>query len=217
MSDVFNEIDEELRRDQLKKLWERHSGLIIVGAILVVGLVAGWRGYEWWQSQKSAEAGAAFLTAMTLSEQGKHAEAEAAFAKVPEVGAAGYRDLVRLRAAAELAQREPKGAVEAYDAIAADARVPQLLRDLAAVRAGFILVDAAPYDEVQRRLEQQAAAGRPFRTSARELLGLSAWKSGDMAAARKWFDMIMSDLETPAGTRRRIEMLLALAGENSKS
>jgi hypothetical protein len=217
VSDVFNEIDEELRLDKLKTLWQRYSSLIVAGAVLVVVLIAGWRAYEWREGQKGAEAGAAFLAAVSLSEQGKHAEAEAALAKVPDVGASGYRDLVRLRAAAELAQRDPKAAIEAYDSIASDTRVPQLLRDLAAVRAGFIVVDAAPFDEVGRRLEPLAAPNRPFRNTARELLGLAAWRASDLAAARKWFDMIMSDVEASSGTRQRIEMLMALAGDNGKS
>jgi hypothetical protein len=217
VSDIFNEVDEEVRREQLKKLWERYNVVIVGAAVLLVLLVAGWRGYEWWQAQKAAEAGAAFLSAMTLSEEGKHAEAEAAFAKVNDAGAAGYRDLSRLRAAAEIAQRDPKAAIEAYDAIATDTRAPQLLRDLAALRAAFILVDTAPYEELRQRIEPLAAPNRSFRYTARELLGLSAWRSGDLASARKWFDLILSDAEASAGTRRRVEMLMALSEADGKS
>ena len=113
MSDIFNEVDEEVRREKLQKLWDRHQGLIIGGAILIVVAVGGWRGYEWWQAKQAAEAGGAFQVAMTLSAEGKHAEAEAAFAKLAEKGVAGYRDLARLQAAGELVQRDSKAAVEA--------------------------------------------------------------------------------------------------------
>lgn len=217
MSDIFNEVDEEVRREKLKQLWDRHQALIIGGAILIVVLVGGWRLYEWYEAKQAAEAGAAFNSAMTLSTEGKHAEAEAAFAKVAETGSAGYRDLARLQAAGEIAQRDPKAAVERYDAIASDTRMAQTMRDLAAVRAGLLLVDTAPYETMRERLEPAASADRAFRNSARELLALSAMRANDTASARKWFDMIVTDPAAPPGLRQRIQMLMALAGDQNKS
>lgn len=215
MSDIFNEIDEEVRRDKIKELWDRYQAYIIAGAVLIVLLVAGWRLYEWWEAKKAAEAGTAFQAAMTLSAEGKHAEAEAAFAKIAEAGAQGYRDLSRLQAAAELAQRDPKAAVAAFDALAADTRMPQAMRDLAALRSAALLIDSEPYENIRQRLEPLAAPDRPFRNSARELLALSAWRSGDKDAVRKWADMINADASAPPGMRQRVEILLALA-DNGK-
>jgi hypothetical protein len=217
VSDIFNEIDEEVRREKLAKLWDRYQAFIVGGVILIVVLVGGWRGYEWWQAKQAAEAGGAFQAAMTLSAEGKHAEAEAAFAKVAEKGAAGYRDLARLQAASELAQRDPKAAVEAYDALLADARMSDTLRDLAAVRAGLLLVDTAPYEDLRRRLEPATGADRTFRNSARELLALSALRANDAATARKWYEQIVTDVAAPAGLRQRIEMLMALSADTGNS
>jgi hypothetical protein len=217
VSDIFNEVDEEVRREQLKRLWDQYSIYIVALAVLIVLLVAGWRGYEWWAAKKAAEAGAAFQSAIELSEQGKHAEAEAALAKIAATGASGYLDLSRLREAAELAQTDPKAAASAYDALAADNRIPPLLRDLAALRAGFILVDNAPFADVRLRLEPLAKPDGVFRNTARELLGLSAWRAGDLAAARSWFDMIMGDPTASPATRRRIDMLMTLAAANGNS
>jgi hypothetical protein len=216
VSDIFNEVDEEVRREQLKKLWDRYSVYIVAGAVIIVLMVAGWRSYEWWQAKKAAEAGATFQSAMALSTEGKHAEAEAAFAKIADDGARGYRDLARLREAAELAQRDPKAAVAAYDAITSDAAMPQTLQDLAALRAGYILVDSGAYEDVRRRVEPLTAPDRTFRNTARELLGLSAWRAGDLAAARNWFDMILNDPGATAGTRRRVEMLMTLSAATGK-
>ena len=81
MSDIFQEVDEEVRREQLKKLWERYQNYVFAGAFLILAAVGGWRGYDWWQAKQAAETGAAFEAAQTLSQEGKHAEAETAFAK----------------------------------------------------------------------------------------------------------------------------------------
>lgn len=217
MADIFNEVDEAVRRERLTKLWERYGTLLIALVVLIVAGVGGWRGYDYWERQKAAEAGAAFETAMTLAETGKHQEAADAFAKVARDGAGGYRMLARLREAAELAPRDAKAAVAAYDALAADSGIGQRFQDLAALRAGFLLVDTAPFNEMRQRLEPLAAAGRTFRHSARELLALSAWRVNDTAAARRFAEQIVNDGETPGAIRSRIEVLMATLPAAAKS
>ena len=120
VTDIFNEVDEEVRREQLKKLWERYGNYLIALCIVIVAGVGAWRGYEWWQGKQAAQSGAAFEQAVELAEGGKHQEAEAAFAKLATDGTAGYRVLARLREAAQLAPTDRKAAVQAYDEIAAD-------------------------------------------------------------------------------------------------
>ena len=82
MSELFDEVDEEVRREQLKRLWDKYSILFIALMVLVVAAVGGWRGYQYLEAQKAAEAGAAFEKAAELSDQDKHAEAESAFTEL---------------------------------------------------------------------------------------------------------------------------------------
>ncbi len=217
VADIFQEVDEEVRRERLKKLWERYGYLIIALCVLIVAGVGGWRGYQYWQAKKAGESGVAYEQAVKLAQAGNHKEADAAFARIAAGGTAGYRVLARLREAAELAQTDQKAAVVAYDALAEDKNAGQVIEDLAAVRAGLLLVGTVPYSEMQKRLEPLTASGRTFRHTARELLALSAWKAGDLASARKWTDMMMSDPETPGGTRSRAQILSDLiAASGSK-
>jgi hypothetical protein len=218
VADIFHEVDEEVRRERLQQLWDRYSIYIIGLAVLIVAAIGGWRGYEYWEVKKAAAAGAAFESALSLSEAGKHAEAEAAFAKVAAEAPAGYRTLARLRAAAELAQTKRADAVKAYDELAADTSLGATLQDLAAVRAGMLMVDSAPLSDMRRRLDPVSEPGRTFRHSARELLALSAWRNHDFTAARRYIDMIATDAETPPGTRARADVLSALiAADAGKS
>jgi hypothetical protein len=216
VADIFQEVDEEVRRERLQQLWQRYGNLIIAACILFVAAVGAWRGYEWWQTKKAGESGAAFENAVTLAEAGKHQEAEAAFAKLAADGSAGYRALARLRDAAELAQTDRPAAVKAYDEIAADGSAGTVIQQLAAVRAAILLVDTAPYSEIKQRLEPLTATDKTFRHSARELLALSAWKAGDMTAAKQWSDMIISDPQSPEGTRSRAEVLSELIASSGK-
>lgn len=216
MSDIFREVDEEVRRERLQQIWDRHSGLIIAVALLVVLGVAGWRGYEYWEAKKAAESGTKFEAAITLAEEGKHPEAQAAFANIAAEGSSGYRMLARFREAAELGRTDQAAAVKAYDALAADSGLGRTLQDLATVRAGLLLVDTATLADLNARLEPLTGPDRTFRHTARELLALAAWRTGDTTAAKRWFDMITTDAATPSGTRARIDVLIALAGTRDK-
>jgi hypothetical protein len=217
VSELFNEVDEDLRREQLKKLWDKYSIVVIAGAIMIIAGVGGWRGYSYLEAKKAAEAGAAFDRAADLSEQSKHAEAEAAFAKLAAEAPAGYRTLARLRAAAEAVSRDPQAAVKLYDDIAADRSVGVAEQDLARIRAAGLLLETTPYDAMLARLEAAAAPTGTYRHSARELLALSAWRANDTTATRKWLDVIANDAETPASLRTRAEALQALLPPSAKS
>jgi hypothetical protein len=214
--DIFQEVDEEVRRERLQKLWERYGIFAIVAAVILVLGVAGWRGYEWWQAKQAAVSGGAFESARSLSEQGKRADAEAAFLKLAGEGTPSYRTLARMRAAAEQGQTDKAGAVKSYEAIAADAAVGPVMQDLATVRASLLLVDTASYDELRARLESLAASDRPFRHSARELLALSAFRTGNQTEARRWAELITADAETPAGIRNRTDVLMGLLPATAK-
>ena len=217
MSELFDEVDEEVRRDQLKKLWDQYSIYIIAGAFLIIAGVGGWRGYQYLEAQKAAEAGAAFDKAVELSEQNKHAEAEAAFNDLAAKAPWGYRMLARMRAAAEVATRDPQAAAKMYDEIAADRSVGAEQQDLAKVRAAGLLLEKSTYPNMLARLEASAAPGATFRHTARELLALSAWRANDAAAARKWLDLIAGDGDTPPSLRSRAEALQAMLPPVAKS
>jgi hypothetical protein len=217
VADIFHEVDEEVRRERLARIWQRYSGLIIAACVLVVAGVGGWRGYEWYVARQSAAAGVRFEAAVTLAEQGKAAEAQAAFAKIAADAPAGYRTLALFRAAAQVAKTNKAEAVKAYDALASDPSLTPLWQDLAAIRAGLLSVDTASLADMQRRLEPLADSSRVYRHSARDLLALSAWRAKDMTAAKKYLDMIAGDAETPPGIRSRADVLAALMAGNGKS
>jgi len=217
VSELFDEVDEEVRREQLKKLWDKYSIFIVAVALLIVAAVGGWRGYQYLEAKKAAEAGDAFNKAIELSEQNKHSEAETAFADLVSKGPYGYRLLSRFRLAAEVEKRDPQAAVQMFDDLAADRSIGAEQQELARVRAGGILVDTASYADMKRRLEADTAPSATFRHVARELLALSAVRANDSSAARQWLEMISGDAETPPSVRSRAEALEALLPPVAKS
>ncbi|MBO0752196.1 MAG: tetratricopeptide repeat protein, partial [Bradyrhizobiaceae bacterium] len=153
MSDIFTEVDEEVRREELARLWKRYGNYVYAVVCLLVAAVAAWVAYNRWLDSKADAAGAAFDAAARLIEEGKSGEAEAAFAKVAAEGTPGYQALAQLRLANAIAARDPAAAVADYDKIAGTMAGQPLFSELASVRAATLRVDTASYDEMSRRLE----------------------------------------------------------------
>ena len=172
---------------------------------------AAWVGYDYWRSSQADAAGDAFSQALTLARDGKNDEALAALKALETDGYGAYPILARLRAATVMADKgDAKGAVEAFDAVAADGSIPMSMRDIARLRAAFLLVDSGSYADVAQRAEQLSADTNPLRASAREALALAAWKEGRGADAMKLFEQITADDESPTSVRQRATLMAEL-------
>lgn len=209
MDQFIREVDEEYRRDQVARIWQRYGALILGLAILLVAVVGGWRYWQHAEGQRAEAAASRFQSALDLSRDGKADEAEKALATLAADGPSGYRLLARFRLAAEEGLRSAEAGAKSYDGLAADGSVPGSLQDLARLRAAMLRLDTAP-SAGATELERIAAPTNPWRHTARELLGLAALKRGDFEAAGRWFDQIAADREAPQGLRGRLEIYTAL-------
>ncbi len=217
MSDIFREVDEEVRQDRALALWNKYQNLILAVAAVIV-IAAG--GYKFWQGQQLKAAEAAdekFQTAMTLSREDKSAEARAAFEAVGKDGPKGYAMLAKMRAAGELAVTDKPGAVKAFDALANDNSLDPLFRDDARLRAALLRVDGADRKEMEQRLQTLAAGGAAFRSTARELLAMVAMRDNDFDAMGRWLDQIVTDTEAPQAIKQRAEAFLGLVRSARKA
>ncbi|MBD8892753.1 tetratricopeptide repeat protein [Roseibium litorale] len=207
MSDIFREVDEDIRQEKYRRLWDRLGPWVIALAVLIVVGTGGYRGWIYWQKGKSEAAGDVFFEAVRLSETGDSAAAQAKLNELSQ-STGGYPVLARMREASELALNGKKAeAIEAFDAISKDGSVENALQDIARLRAGFLAVDTEDYAAVSARLEPMSGTGEPFRAGAREILALAAWKAGDTEAARRWIGMIEEDTGTPSDISRRVTIL----------
>lgn len=217
MSDFIREVNEEYRRDRAVEAWKRYYKWIIAGAVLVVLATAGWGISEHQRKLAAEAAGSQFEAAVQMTREGKDKEAEAAFLEIARTGPSGYALLARFRAAAEIGARDSAEAVKIYDALAADPKVDAVFQSAARLRAALLLVDSADAAAIRQRIEPLAAPTSPFRHSARELLGLSALRAGDLENAGRWFDMVVADPQAPQGLRERAGTMLGLVAGGRKA
>lgn len=208
MSDesLFREVDEDVRRDQLSKLWARYGKAVIAVSFGIIAAVAGIKGYEYFQLRQSENAARAYFAAAKLENDGNSAEAAKAFAAAAS-GQAGFAALAQMRAAANLAASgDNAGAVKAYDSLASGA--DPLLAETARIRAAWLLVDTASPADLEKRLAGLNTPENAWRNAAREILGLAHYKAGDLAKADALFNELLADPEAPATARSRAQLLI---------
>lgn len=213
MSDdsFIREVDEELRHDKFNALWQRYGLWLIAAAVLVVVGTAAFRGYDYWIETRANSSGDAFLQALTLANEGKSDEALTALESLQKDGYGSYPLLARMRAATVLAEKgNLEGAVTEFDAVAADGSIAQAIRDMARLRASLLLVDHGSYSDVASRAEILAVDGNALRHSAREAMGLAAWKEGKFEDALRLFEQINDDTEAPRNLRQRASLMAEL-------
>ena len=213
MSDdsFFREVNEEMRQDQARALWDRFGPAAIAIAVAAVLGTAAYVAYDYWSTSRANRSGDEFSQALTLANEGKHDEALGALQQLENDGYGAYPLLARMRSATVMADKgDFAGAVAAFDAVAADGSIPASIGDMARLRAALILVDNGTYADVSARTETLTTETNTLRHAAREALGLSAWKEGKSADALKLFDQIASDDAAPRNARERATLMAEL-------
>lgn len=206
---LFREVDEELRREQFAKLWDRY-GTYIIGAAAAVILLVG--GVKYWQAHKLATAeaaGAAYEAALDLANKGKPDESAKALAEIASTGPAGYAALAELSLAGkELKDGKRAEAFAKFEKIAADPRVDKLLAGFASLQAAAIRLGEADFTEMQNRLKPLASDTSAWKFLAKEYLGAAAVKAGKLDEARAMLSPLLADPLLPQSGAERIRRLM---------
>lgn len=221
MVDFIDEVNEELRRARLAKVWKSTGNYIIGVSVLIVVATAAsvvWRGYKADRQEKVAME---YLAAEKLRVAKKSAEADAAFAEVAKSSATGFPALARMKQASS--QREAgqlDEALKSYLAVAEDRKVDEGLRSFARIYAAQMMGEQRkPFAEIEAVLKPVLSkSDSPFAPLAKEQLAFAALEGGDAATARKLLEELAADSKASAPLRQRATVQAAsLAADAAKS
>lgn len=212
MSDIFDEVGEDLRRDRLTGLWKRYGWVLYVAAGVIVAGTAAWRGYDYWTTTRANEAGDAYSQVLASAKPGDHkglAESLAAYASNAPVQ---YQVLARFRAASEhAAMGETDNALAAFEDLSKAKGVDQAFRDLASIRAALIAVDRENLDQIKARVSSYNNDISPWRHAAREIIALASVRAEDWKSVSEEARKLTDDPATPSDVRARARILRDLA------
>jgi hypothetical protein len=205
---LIREVDEEVRQDEYKKLWDRHGTKFISAIAAIVLAVAGYEGWKYFQKAEADKASIVYFDAVKKANDGKYDDALGALAAVKH---SGFGQLAKLREAAVVAEKgDTDKAVAAYNAIIADPATEKVLADLARIRLGYLSVDTATPDELLTKLGMFDKEGNPWRHNAREIFGLAAYRVKDFKMADRYMNAIFADADAPQAIRQRAQVMVQL-------
>ncbi|MBX9591173.1 MAG: tetratricopeptide repeat protein [Hyphomonadaceae bacterium] len=211
---LAREIDEELRRERLLQFWNKYGTYILAAALAVVVGVGGYKVYENRTAQANEAASLRFIIGLRDFAVNKPAEAQKALEELVANAPSGYVTLSRLRLAGyDQSQGNTTEAVAAYEDLAKDSSVDPIFADYAQLQIAVLKLESASFTDLKNRLTPLAAEKNPWRYSARELLGMAAYKAGRAAEARNHFQRLIADRTTPAGMAERARIMLAVLTE----
>ncbi|MFV0367603.1 MAG: tetratricopeptide repeat protein [Hyphomicrobiaceae bacterium] len=207
---LFREIEEEMRRERMENIWKKYGTYFFVLAAVIVLAVAGLQYYRYQQSAAANTAGAEFDRAAFLQQEKKPQEASKAFEEVAKTGPTGYATLARFRLAGlALENGDKPKALSQYEAISAMSDADPLFKSFAELQIAALKVGDADFTEVENRLNDLTSETSPWRSNARELVGLAALKAGKLDVARKSLEQVLADPLAPPQVRERAQIMMA--------
>lgn len=214
MSDIFEEVDDDLRRDRTQALAKRYGGVVVGVAVAIVAGTAGYKAWQQWRTDQRQTATIELLNAMETASKDASGNVDALVAYARQGAPGDLATLARLEAGAALARSgKTDDAVAVFDTVATG-QGDVVYREAAALLAVMHQIDKGDPAQLSGRLDALAAETSPWRYVAREMQAVLAIRSGDTAKAETIFKQLSEDAGAPAGVRARAADLAALHGQS---
>jgi hypothetical protein len=202
LSDIFNEVEEEVRRERFEQLWKQYGDYVIAGAALVVIAVAGWQIYDRYETNQRQKASETLIAAQAMAESGAADRANAALGVVAKDAPSGYAEMARMTEAGSLlAAGRRDEAVEIYKSLAAKDSGPA--GRAALIRAGWAMADVSSKQDLQTLLAPVSGNDSPWRFTAREIFAFADYHAHDLKTAEIEFRALANDKDAPEGLQHR--------------
>jgi hypothetical protein len=202
VSDIFQEVEEDVRRERYEQLWKKYGNYMIAAVAVLVLAVAGyqaWKTYDLSQRQKVSQR---YGEASQAAESGNMAKAETDFAALAKDAPSGYASLSKLHLAGALvAQNKRDDAVRLLRELTSNSN--PLVADAARLRLAWTLADASPKTEVAQLLQPLTPADSPWRFAAAEVLAYMDLKAGARAQAIGEYQKLSQEPEASPNLRQR--------------
>jgi hypothetical protein len=205
LTDLFEEVEEQLRSERYSELFRRALPWVLALAAAALAITLGAWGWQQYRQQISDKASEQYNSGLEAASQGRADQAAQLWGEVAKSGSGAYKSLALMQLAGlkmSPGHEDTKAAVVLLDQAAA-AAPDDLLGDAARLKSALAILDTAPYADVEGRLAPLMKDGHPYRVQAREALAFAKLLKGDTAGARSDFVVIGATLDAPESARQR--------------
>jgi len=217
MSDIFQEVEEDVRRERYEQLWHQYGNYIIGAA---VALVLGVGGYQAWSAYDTSERQAvsdAYQKAQTVATSGTNvAQAETEFSELSNTGYDGYATLAKFNLVnAYMAQGKRDQSIAMLRELTTSP--DEMVSSVARLRLAWAEADAQPRAEIQTLLEPLLVADSQWRFAAAEVIAYVEFRAGSRAQAESDYLKLSQEQEAAPGLRQRAAAIVEYLKANPGS
>lgn len=199
MSDIFREVEEDVRRERAEKIWKRWGAYILAAGVLVFVGIGGWQLWQRHERQEREKLSDQFLAAQRITNP---RDAANAFVDLSRTGKGGYALVARLaQANAMFASGQGKQAIEIYKDIAASDS--GTIGSVARLRAAWASADTSTRNQLAELLKPFDQAENPWRQNAQEVLAYADYRALDMKSAQAKYAALAADPQSPDSLKAR--------------
>lgn len=204
--EIFREVEEEVRRERLEKIWKEYGDYIVAAVSVLLLAIAGYRLWSVYQAREAMRASEQFIAAQQLLDSGQSQTAAQQFARLAQTAPGGYAKLSALQEADALAASgNTAAALNSYRKLIDSG--DDMLSSIARVRTAWLTVDGAPKSQVESTLGGLADQASPWRPVAMEILAYADFHAGNTKQALSEFRALSKDSKASAGVRGRSEAM----------
>jgi hypothetical protein len=206
VSDIFHEVEEDVRRERFEKLWKQYGDYAIAALAVIIIAIAGFKFWQRYETQQRLNASSAFFAAQQVAASGNGPAAAAAFASMAKAAPGGYAAVGQLAEADALyAAGNRSDALALYRKMAETNSSP--LAAVARIRAAWATVDTAPRSEIATLLAPLTDQSSAWRFTAGEILAYADYRAGAYAQAQREFAAIAADKNASDTVRGRTKAM----------
>jgi hypothetical protein len=203
VTDIFREVEEDVRREKMEKLWKAYGNYAIAALVLLFAGIAGWQVWERHEAQERAKVSEAFIAAQRITNP---QTAASTFADIARTAPRGYAELARLsEAGAMVASGQTGPAVDLYKQIAKDDN--GAIGAVARLRAAWAIADTASRSALSDLVKPLDQPGSPWRQNAQEVMAYADYRAMDTKGALAKYAVLAADPESPDSLRRRAQAM----------
>lgn len=215
MTEIFNEIDEDIRRERYLKLWKTYGKYLIIAIVLFLVVVSAYIAWQNYDKNKRKAEGKKFEKSIELVRSNSINQGILSFEKLANSSSSGYHELALFQqAGAYLKSGDPKKAVELYRTLVTDSKSDPIFQDLASLYIINLRFENVSDEEIRQLLAPLLIKGNPWNSSALELEGFRLIKNGKLLEAKSIFKKLSEDIKVPVGIRSRSSEILLILEKN---
>lgn len=209
LTDTFiQEVDEDVKNDNLKELWNRYGLFVIAIVVLAVSAAVSFDKLQAWQTLRNQNRTENYMAATQLQDSAD--DTIAALQKISQDNQGIFSDFAKLQIANVLLdENKQEEALAALEKLAGEKQVNSEVKNIALIKLATYRVDTLSYEEFKQLLQPVLATENSWTPMAQDLLAMSAIKNGDLENARAIYENVLKAKDLPDNFRARIQEMLA--------